>query len=498
MATVDREPLIACNPATGREIARIEGTAPADVALLVAGARDAQEAWATTPIRHRIEVIQRFWSILSRDSDTMARAIRDEIGKPLPEARFEMIATLDAIRWTVKNARGFLADERIGAGWQRAALMKPAVVRWRPLGVVGIIGTWNYPVLLDASAIVQAIVAGNGVAWKSSEHCPLVASHLRDRFHEAGVPVNLIASLFGGGDVGQAMIETRNLAKGFFTGGVETGRRVLTAFSEHLVPAVMELSGFDPAVVLPDAPFDSTVSALTWAAFVGAGQTCVAVKRIYVVGDARPWAEAISQRARALRVGDPATGSVDMGPMISERARAEFHARIHDAVAAGAELLCGGEPIDGPGWFYRPTVLFDDERGTEAHLEGIFGPVVIVQSMDSDDMAVSLSNYWSYGLAASVWGRDLKRCRAIADRLEAGMVTINDAVTPSGLAAAPFGGTKSSGFGRVRGAIGLREFVEAQTLHERRPGGFRPHLFPYSDRLGKILALYQRLFHPRA
>ncbi len=498
MATVARDFLTARNPATGAEIARIATTNPDDVTLLVATARSVQESWGKTPIRDRIEVVRRFWSILSRDSDLIARAIRDEIGKPLPEAQFEIIAALDALRWTVKNAKRVLADRRVGPGWQRAALMRSAIVRWKPLGVVGVIGTWNYPVLLDAPAIAQAIVAGNGVAWKSSEHCPFVASHLRDRFQEAGVPDGLIASLFGGGQVGRAMIETGNLAKGFFTGGVENGRRVLTAFAERTVPAVMELSGFDPAIVLPDAPFDSTVSALTWAAFVGAGQTCVAVKRIYVVGDSRPWAEAISQRASALRVGAPASAEVDMGPMISEQARSDFHARIHESVAAGAEILCGGEPIDGPGWFYRPTVLFNHGGGAEAHLEGIFGPVVIVQSVSSDDMAVALSNFWTYGLAASVWGRDRKRCRAVADRLEAGMVTINDAVTPSGLAAAPFGGTKSSGFGRVRGEIGLREFVQAQALHERGPGGFRPHLFPYSNRLGKILAIYQRLFHPRA
>ena len=332
------------------------------------------------------------------------------------------------------------------------------------------------------------------MAWKPSEHCPFVASLVRDRLHEAGLPDDLVAPLFGGSDVARALIDTDQLAKLVFTGGVETGRKIFTAMAAKLVPCVMELSGFDPAIVRADAPRESTVKALAWAAFVGAGQTCVAVKRIYVVGDPRPFAEALANEARKLRVGDP-SGDVDMGPMISRKARDSFHATIRKASAAGAEILCGGSPINGPGSFYPPTVMLDHETGAEAALEGVFGPVVIVSGVDSDDHAIALANFWGYGLGASVWGRDRRTCRAIADRLEAGMITINDAVTPSGHAGSPFGGVKMSGFGRTRGAFGLREFVQPQSLQERSPGGFRPHLFPYSSGLGKILAMYRRIFH---
>ena len=494
MAIAEAEILIARNPATGAEIGRVPATPPEEVARLVEGARGAAAAWADRPIHARIHVVRRWWKILAADAESLARTIRDEIGKPLPEAQMEVTAALDAIRWTVKNARAALADARISPGWQRMALMGPARLRWCPIGVVGIIGTWNYPVFLDAPAIAQALVAGNAVAWKPSESAVLVADRLRETLSRGNLPSGLVATLFGGPAVGRALAAS-DLDKAFFTGGTTNGRIVATELAARGIPTVAELSGFDPAIVLPDAPLDSTARALTWAAFVGAGQTCVAVKRIYVVGDPRPLAADLARRASELRIGDPASGQIDIGPMISVGARARFHETVRCAVAAGAEVLHGAEPIEGSGLFYRPTVLLARDGAAERVLEGVFGPVVVVRGVADDDAAVVAANGSGFGLAASVWGRDRTRARAVASRLRAGTISINDAVTPTGLASAPFGGTKGSGFGRVRGALGLREFASPQVVHERGPGGFRPHLFPYTDRLGTIFAFYRRLFH---
>jgi acyl-CoA reductase-like NAD-dependent aldehyde dehydrogenase len=224
----------------------------------------------------------------------------------------------------------------------------------------------------------------------------------------------------------------------------------------------------------------------------------VAVKRLYVVGDACPWAEALAERARNLRVGDPATGTVDLGPMISEAARDRLDAMVKATVAAGARIVHGGAPLEGPGWFYRPTVLLAETAEPEAALAGAFGPVVLVRGVRDADAAIYAANASPFGLAASVWGRDLRAARALARRLDAGMVAVNDAVTPSAHASAPFGGMKASGFGRTRGLLGLREFTQPQALQVRSPGGFRPQLFPYSDRLERILHVYRGLFHPRS
>ena len=474
-------------------------TVPADVAAVVARASRVQPAWERTPIRARVAIVRRWWGILSRDADLWAGAIRAEVGKPTGEAMAEVVAALDGVRWTVKHARHALADQRIGRGWQVVLLVPPARLRWVPLGVVGIVGTWNYPLLLNAPAIAQALVAGNAVVWKPSELAVGLGKRLQDSVDEAGFPPGLVAAVHGEGTVGAALIAAPGLAKVLFTGGVETGRRILRELGGRGVPALVELAGFDAAVVLPDAPVEATVRALTWASFVGAGQTCVASKRVIVVGDPTPWATALAVAAEALRVGDPASAAVDLGPMISESARARFHATIEAAIGRGARRLAGGLIPEGPGWFYPPTVLLADDPATapaiQAELAGCFGPVTLVQGVPDDASAVAAANSSGFGLAASVWGRDRRRATRIAEAIQAGSVAINEAVTTSAHAAAPFGGRGLSGFGRIRGVIGLRELSQTQVIHTRRPGGFRPHLFPYSSRMRTIFAIYRRIFH---
>ena len=493
--------LVVRNPATGGELGRVAATDPGDVAGIVRRAAEAQRAWGETPIRDRLAVLRRWWGILARDAEVWADAIRAEVGKPPGEAMGEVVAGLDNVRWTVQHAARVLRDERVGRGWQVVMLIPPARLRWAPLGVVGMIGTWNYPFLLNAPAIAQALAAGNAVAWKPSELAAGLGERLQRSIEEAGFPAGLVAAVQGGGEVGQALLAAPGLAKVLFTGGVENGRRVLGELGSRGVPAVVELAGFDAAVVLPDAPADPTVRALAWASFVGAGQTCVAVKRVIAVGDPAPWAEALATAARALRVGDPAGGSVDVGPMIHDAARDRFHATVEAAREAGGVVLAGGEPVPGRGAFYRPTVILAGDAATadavESSLAGCFGPVALVRGAVDDASAVAIANAGPFGLAASVWGRDRRRASAVADRLQAGSVAINEAVTPSAHAAAPFGGCKASGFGRVRGAAGLRELAQTKVIHDRRPGGFRPHLFPYSPRMLKIMRIYRRLFHPR-
>jgi acyl-CoA reductase-like NAD-dependent aldehyde dehydrogenase len=490
------EPLVSRNPATGAVLGRVEATPPGSLPEMAALAREAQGRWAALPWARRREPIRRLWAAIARDAEAWAAAIRDEVGKPTNEAMAEVVASLDAIRWTVKHAGRVLADRRVGPGWQRWLMIGPARVRPVPVGVVGMIGTWNYPLLLNAPPIAQALAAGCGVVWKPSELATLAGERLRRSLEEAGIPEGLVATAFGGPDVGAALVAS-GVDKGLFTGGVESGRRVLADLASRGVPAVAELSGFDAAVVLPDAPLDATARPLAWGAFVGAGQTCVAVKRAYVVGEPRPLADALAGVARGLRVGNPASAGVDVGPLITEPARERFDRMIRAAIAAGAEPLAGGRPRPGPGWFYEPTVLLARDAAPEAELAGAFGPVVIVRGVRDVEEAVLAANASPFGLAASVWGRDRRLARGVAERLEAGMVAINDAVSPSASAACPFGGVKASGSGRTRGAAGLLEFTQPRTIFSRRPGGLRPQVFPYSTKILGLLAFYRRLFHPR-
>jgi acyl-CoA reductase-like NAD-dependent aldehyde dehydrogenase len=500
MTVAQEAHLVTRNPATGAEVGRVRPT-PADrVASAVAEARRAQEAWADIPWRERRRPIERWRRILSRDAEAWADLIRDEIGKPASEAMAgDVVPTLDALRWTVKHAGVALADERIGASWQRMLLMPAGRLRWRTVGVVGMIGTWNYPLVLNAGPIAHALAAGCGVAWKPSELAVAAGERLRESLDEAGFPAGLVATVQGRGDVGAALLDS-SIDKVLFTGGVATGRTVLRAAAARGVPAVAELSGYDPAIVLPDAPRVSTARALAWGAFVGCGQTCVAVKRVLVVGDPEPWARALADAAGRLVVGDPSLPGVDVGPMIGPAARDRFHATIRSAVDAGAEVLAGGRAVEGAGFFYEPTVLLGRTVESERALEGAFGPVVMVRGFADAEAAVAAANGSQMALAASVWGADRAAARDVARRVTAGTVGVNEAVTPAASAAAPFGGFKASGHGRTHGAIGLREFVAPQVLFSRRAGGFRPQLFPYGD--GRLVAgflrFYRLLFHPRA
>ncbi len=485
-------------PATGVEVGSVAPTAVDAVARIVDRARDAQAAWGARPWAERRKVLADWRRILSRDARSWSDLIRDEIGKPGTEAMAgDVIPTLDALRWTVKRSGRLLADERVGASWQRMLLMPTGRLRWTPYGVVGIIGTWNYPLFLNAGPIAQALAGGNAVVWKPSELAIASGLKLQQSLEEAGTPPGLVAAVYGRGEVGRALLEA-NVDKVMFTGGVETGRRVLATLAERGVPSVVELSGFDPAVILPDSPLESTVRALVWGAFVGCGQTCVAVKRVIVVGDARRWVDAFAAEIRNLRVGDPADSGVDVGPMINDQARDRLDRTIRATVAAGAEVVVGGGPLDRPGSFYSPTLLSARSVEPQRALEGAFGPVLLIRGVADVGAAIEAANAGGLALAASVWGRDRRAARGVARRIVAGMVCVNEAVTPTASAAAPFGGFKASGYGRTHGEQGLREFVAPQVLFERAAGGFRPQLFPYSGAtVDRFLSLYRWAFHPR-
>ncbi|MBY0396052.1 MAG: aldehyde dehydrogenase family protein, partial [Thermoleophilia bacterium] len=407
----------------------------------------------------------------------------------------DVVATLDALRWTTRHGGKVLRDESIGPGHQRLLGISTGRLRHRPIGVVGMIGTWNYPLFLNAPTIGQALAAGNGVVWKPSELAILVGRKLQESIEEAGFPPGLVAAVQGGAEVGRALTGSA-IDKGLFTGGVENGRRVIAALATRGIPAVAELSGYDAAIVLPDAPLAPTCDSLTWAAFLNCGQACIAVKRVFIVGDPSRWAVALAERAAALRLGNPGAGTVDVGPLVSPIMRDRFDAKVRAAIEAGAEVLAGGSPHPGPGAFYPPTVLLARDAAPEAALAGCFGPVILIRGVPDAEAALAAANASDYGLAASVWSKDVRAARALASRIVAGMVSVNEAVSPAMHAAAPFGGTKASGFGRTHGALGLREFTQPQLVYSRSPGGFRPQIYPYGKLpVARVLQSYRRLFH---
>ena len=338
----------------------------------------------------------------------------------------------------------------------------------RPIGVVCLIAPWNYPFGLPYSQSVMALAAGNAAIIKPSSEAPLSALWLRKGVEECGLPVDLVQVLFGSGStVGRALL-TSGLDRVIFTGSVEKGREVMGLAAQRLTPVTLELGGKDPFIVLPDADLDRAVRCATWGAFVNAGQTCAGVKRIYVQRAIfERFSQSMARKTSALKIGwgweDP---DVSVGPMISETALQEVEAIVARALQDGARVLTGGRRHPTlPGHFYEPTVLVNVRQDMEVVQRELFGPVVTIMPFDSLEEAMDLASDSPFALNASIWTKDLKKGRRLAERLPGGTAVLNNSPYTFGLGETPWGGSGESGFGRTHGHLGLMDLVEMHHVH---------------------------------
>jgi succinate-semialdehyde dehydrogenase/glutarate-semialdehyde dehydrogenase len=341
-----------------------------------------------------------------------------------------------------------------------------------PYGVVGIISPWNYPFSVPSVQTLTALATGNAVALKPSEFTPYSSLELQRLLREAGLDRDLLQVITGEGGAGAALLAA-DVQKVVFTGSVATGKCVAQAAAARLLPVVLELGGKDPMIVLEDADIDVASSAAVWGAFMNAGQTCLSVERCYVHESIyQKFLQACVEKTAKLRIGsasrvssagegacDPNPG-VDVGPMIHERQLSIVQSHVQDAMARGARLLAGGKPLPqlGPN-FFAPTILADVDHSMAVMNEETFGPVLPVRSFKTEDEAVALANDSEYGLAACIFTSDHKRGEAMARRIMAGTVMVNDVLACFGISEAPHGGVKASGIGRTHGRFGLEEMV---------------------------------------
>jgi succinate-semialdehyde dehydrogenase/glutarate-semialdehyde dehydrogenase len=456
VTTVSRE-LVSVNPATLEPVGSVRRTEPGELPALVASARAAQERWWALGAAGRARVLREAARVVRIHADEIADTIVAETAKPRTEAiANELYAAVDHATWLAKHAPRVLADERVRFS-QLHLKTKKAWLLHEPLGVVAAITPWNIPFGIPFCEAASVVAAGNAIVLKPSELTPLAGDWVRRVLEEAGAPVGLVQVVHGEGPVGEALVDEAGIAKVFFTGSVPVGRRVAAAAGARGCPVVLELGGKDPMVVFADADLDRAVDGALYAAFLNAGQACVSAERIYVeraVYD--EFAERLSSRAHELRLGD------EVGPLISERQR--------DSV----ERLTGAERPERDGWFLEPTVIREGLPDEE-----IFGPVVTVEPFDSEDEAVGRANDTEFGLAASVWSRDLAKARRVSRRIEAGMVWVNDFGYSFTAGQTPWGGVKSSGFGRTSSKHGLYECVHVKYVDSDR-GLLRPAWwFPY-------------------
>lgn len=469
-------------PATGELLAELPATSDDEVRRTVARARKAQQAWAVLSVDERARRLGRLRDALAEHAEDLVEIVSRECGKPRHEALVHEVATLlDHAGWLCKHAPAALAPQKLPAHLMKH---RASVVRFEPRGVVGIISPWNFPLVIPMGGVLEALVAGNACVVKPSEATPLTLIEAKKIYDSTGLPEDLFGVVVGYGSTGQALVDS-GIDYCVFTGAVETGRKVAAACGERLVPCTMELGGKAPLVACEDCDVERTAHAIVWGGFANSGQACISVERVYAHEKVyQPLLDRVGVLVAGLRQGDPSRDFVDVGAIIFPKQIDIARRHVDDAIRKGARLVCGGRTLPGPGQFFVPTILSGCDHSMTVMREEIFGPIVPFMCVRSDDEAVALANESHLGLNAYVFSRSRDRARAIAERLQAGSVVVNDVLSNYATIDAPFGGVKQSGFGRVHGVEGLREMCHRKHVSfDRIPGPARdPYWYPYTAR----------------
>ncbi|MCD9154013.1 aldehyde dehydrogenase family protein [Aeromicrobium duanguangcaii] len=449
------------NPATGDLV----GTHPIDgreqVDAAVAAAREATEWWQGLGFEGRKEYLLQWRSVLTRRLHQLADQVHREGGKPHGDALLEAGLAIDHIAWAAKHAPKVLGRQKVASGLLMTN--QAATVEYRPLGVVGVIGPWNYPIFTPIGSIAYALAAGNTVVFKPSEYTPGVGRFLVDTFTEVvhGRPVlNLVTGL---GETGSALC-TADIDKIAFTGSSATGKKVMAACAENLTPVVIEAGGKDSMIIDEDADLKSAAEAALWGGMSNAGQTCIGTERVYVherVFD--PFMAELLRQAEGLRPGYDDGGVY--GPSTMPKQLDVIRSHIEDAIARGGRPVLGGADAVGER-FVQPTILTHVPEDSLAVTEETFGPTLVVNPVKDMDEAVELTNATKYGLAGAVFGK--KRAMDIAGRIRSGMTSVNSVIAFAAVPGLPFGGVGDSGFGRIHGPDGLREFTYPKAITRQR------------------------------
>ncbi|MBI5708990.1 MAG: aldehyde dehydrogenase family protein [Candidatus Eisenbacteria bacterium] len=452
--------MIAIDPNTGERIGDYAEHSPAAAAALLERAGGAFAAWRETPLAERARRLRAAAGALRARSGEHARLMTREMGKPIGAAEAEVEKCALTCDFFADHAAAFLASEPVTTEAARS------YVRFDPLGVVLAVMPWNFPFWQVFRCAAPALAAGNAVALKHASNVPGCALAIEQVFREAGFPQGVFTTLMVGAGLVPGLIRHPAVRAVSLTGSEPAGAAVAALAGAALKKTVLELGGSDPFIVLADADPVAVAAPAALARTINNGQSCIAAKRFIVEEAVAPrFEQALIERMRGLVVGDPADRATQVGPLARADLLAELHGQVTRSLAAGAVLGCGGARLDRAGFFYAPTVLTQVRPGMPAFDEETFGPVAAVARARDADHAVELANLSRYGLGASVWCGDRARGEALAARLEAGAVFVNEAVRSD--PRLPFGGVKRSGYGRELAAFGIREFVNVKTVWVR-------------------------------
>jgi len=455
--------LISTNPATGEEAGRVPVADEQAVAAAVARAQVAAAWWLGLGYDGRRTRLLRWRSLITQRVTELARLTSLETGKPHADAIVEATAAIEHIDWSASHAKRVLGPRRTRT---RLLLAEhTGHVEYQPYGVVGVIGPWNYPIVTPVGPISGALAAGNAVVLKPSEYTPIVGQWLVDTFAEVVPEQPVLQAVHGLGDVGAALCRA-GVGKMAFTGSTATAKKVMAACAENLVPVVIEAGGKDALIVDADADIDAAAEAAVWGSMTNAGQTCIGIERVYAVAPVYDaFVSAVVAKAGRLRTGE------EIGPITMPRQIDIIRDHIDDALARGGKAVLGGAAAVQPP-FVSPTVLVDVPAESSEIRDETFGPTLTITKVADADEAISKANDTPYGLGGAVFGK--KNAVRIARRLRTGMVAVNSALTFVGMGNLPFGGVGDSGFGRVHGEDGLREFARAKAITVRRAKSLLP------------------------
>ena len=481
--------IVSINPATKEVLGEVPVLGQIDVEAAITRSWTAFESWQVLQFHQRSRKILEIRRVIEQRQDEIADLICREVGKPRVESYMsELTGPLDTCVWLSENAERLLRDQIIQLP-NPLLTSKQSLVTFEPLGVIGVIAPWNYPFSIPMMTILMAVMLGNTVILKPSEKSPLVGIKIGELFEAAGFPKDVVTVVTGDRSTGAHLTKGR-LSKLIFTGSVEGGSNVMAQLAPQLTPVTLELGGKDAAIVLPDAPIDWTAKGLVWGAFTNAGQACASIERLYLIKGKKTdqLLKRIIHHTKALVVGNPQEMTTDVGPLIDEIQLEKVISHVEEAKAAGAKIITGGNRRDDlGGFFYEPTILTGVNHKMDIMQKESFGPVLPIMIVDTEDEAVELANDSEFGLAASVWGKNLPRAEAIARDLNVGTVLLNDCLFSHAAPQLPWGGLKKSGFGRSHSQFGLHDLCNIKHINIDSPSGAdRVWWYPYGPSRVKL------------
>ena len=446
-----------CDPATGEVIGQYQNFSQDEVFACVDAANLANARWQEFGFTARKKTLLKWASFITKNQKEIAQLVASECGKPIGDASLEVSIAIDHIAWAAKHAEQIMRKQDRPAGLLMFNMK--AQVQRSPLGVVGVIGPWNYPIFTPMGSIAYALAAGNTVVFKPSEYTPGVGKWLADSFAQIAPFENILTTVTGLPDTGRALTESA-VNKISFTGSTRTAKKVAASCAERMIPVVLECGGKDPVIVDTDADLKLAAEYALWSAMANAGQSCIGAERVYVVESvAEQFIEIITKLAKKIEVGK------DYGPATMPSQLKVIQSHLDDAKAMGAKFLVGGTD-SVKGAFVEPVIMVDVPESSTAMTQETFGPTLAINKVINTDEAIRLSNASSYGLAAAVFSK--RNGERIASKLACGMVSINSVFLFAAVPSVPFGGYKDSGYGRIHGAEGLLEYTYARTVVKTR------------------------------